>query len=390
MLPRTALGTVGLLISLAALCITLWIVLPAPAAFFWMLSVAASEWSLWFGLAGLIGALIGGVVWRLGSRAMGGPAVVCGLSTLVLAAVPLISALRVAQQEEVPLSLRRYFLGVETTSAVAELRDVVYAEVDQQPLRLDVYRPNAPARQGPMPTLVVIHGGGWNAGTKGDFPRQNRALARQGYVVFDIDYRLAGPKTRFPAPLADVKCAIGWVKRNAAMYGADPRRIGLLGRSAGAHLALLAGYTANEAALPASCAGDDTSVQAVVSFYAPVDLIYGYTHPPRPDFYDGPAHLRNFLGATPDAAPDAYKQASPRFQVRPGAPPTLVIHGGHDQIVRSIQARFLDEALQKAGVPHRLVLLPWANHGFDYAINGWGSQIVEPILLDFLRTNLQQ
>ena len=96
------------------------------------------------------------------------------------------------------------------------------------------------------PAIIVIHGGSWSSGDKSDFPRWNGWLVEHGFAIFDIQYRLA-PQPNWQTATSDVKCAIGWVKRNADHYGVDPDRIALLGRSAGGHLALLAAYTSREA-----------------------------------------------------------------------------------------------------------------------------------------------
>jgi len=347
----------------------------------------ATERGLPFGLAGLLGALLGLIAWILGGKLLGSAAIITGLLALSLALIPAAQAFGLAAREQVSLSLVRYFFGIEPPD-VKVTRDVEYTKVGSVSLRLDVYQPLSPRGEQLLPALIVVHGGGWNGGAKGEMWRQSRLFAADGMVVFDIDYRLAGPQKRFPAPVADVKCTIGWVRQNAASFGADPERIALLGRSAGAHLALLAAYTPTDSALPPSCPAAGTSVKAVVSFYAPVDLAWGYAHPPRPDFYDGPAHLRNFLGGPPDSIPEVYRLASPHLHVTSSSPPTLAIHGMHDQLVRHDQLRILQNALETAGVPHHVVVLPWGTHGFDYFRSGWGSQIVEPLILRFLRAHL--
>lgn len=385
---RLSVVLAGLLLSLLALSIMLCSVLPSFNSTIWMISIAAAELSFWFGLAGLLGAAVGLWTVRWGHHMLGIATIATGLAAVSLGAIPAVQAMRVAAAEGMRLSLGRVLLGPGALPAVEERRDIVYATVDGTPLRLDLYRPASNTSGAALPALIVIHGGGWDSGTKGGYADQSRAFAARGMVVFDVDYRLAREGRRFPVPLADVKCAIGWVKQNAATYGVDPGRIGLLGRSAGANLALLAAYTPAEADLAPSCPVADTAVQAVVSFYAPIDLIWGYTHPPRPDFYDGPGHLRAFLGGPPDNLEGRYLAASPRFQVSPSAPPTLAFHGARDAIVGVDHARFLRDALAEAGARHQVVILPWANHGFDFFRNGWGSQIAEPLIWRFFETYL--
>ena len=171
-------------------------------------------------------------------------------------------------------------------------------------------------------------------------------------------------------------------------YQVDPDRIVLVGRSAGGQIALFTAYSPGNPALPTACPTGDTSVRAVIALYAPVDQLWGYTHPAKPDLIQGAAKLRNYLGGTPDDMPEIYRLASPNLQVTSQTPPTLIIHGGHDRLVSVQHASFLHDALEGAGVPNRLVILPWADHGFDLFFDGWGSQIVQPIIRDFLAANL--
>ncbi|GAC1534922.1 MAG: hypothetical protein NVS2B7_03540 [Herpetosiphon sp.] len=232
--------------------------------------------------------------------------------------------------------------------------------------------------------MIVVHGGSWSGGTKGDLVTWNRWLASSGRVVFDIEYRLVDAQTRFPVPLADVKCAIGWVKQHAFTYNVDPNSIALLGRSAGGQLALLAAYSAADPALPASCDAPDTTVSAVISLYGPADLVWGYNHPAHPDIINGPRTLERYLGGTPTTAPEIYRLAAPIEHVSPSTPPTLLIHGGHDQLVGYVHATRLLGRLVAAGVEHRYLFLPWANHGFDYHFDGWHGQLAQSAIAQFL------
>jgi acetyl esterase/lipase len=241
-----------------------------------------------------------------------------------------------------------------------ETRDVLFAAPDGCPLRMDIYQPaHAPES---CPAVIVVHGGTWFQGDKSTYALglHDRWLAGQGYVVFDIQYRLG---VRWPAPLADVKCAIRWVRANASRYGVDPARIAILGRAAGAHLALMAAYTANDPAYPPACFTDsgathlDESVQAVIVSAAPTDLRLWAAEP-------GSA-VEQLLGGLPDDAPDAYAQASPITHVRPGLPPTLIIHGQRDRTISPNQAELLANHLRAAKVTTVLLRIPWGRHGID-------------------------
>ncbi|MBV9790261.1 MAG: alpha/beta hydrolase [Chloroflexi bacterium] len=379
--------SLGLVLSISALLITLWIVTPAPLYQLWLVAVGAGEWSLWFGTLGLVGVILSGVAISLGSRWPAWIAIICGLLAVVFALVPPLQSRPVAQANQTPLSLRRYLFGpADLPNGTPQTE--TFATVDGQTLNLDIYQSGDQARA-PRPAIVVVHGGSWSGGDKSDFPQWDWWLTQQGFVVFDVQYRLM-PQPNWQTATGDVKCAIGWVKRNAAQYNIDPQRIALLGRSAGGHLALLAAYTPQQPDLPPSCDAPDTGVSAVISFYGPADLVWGYNNPADPDVIDGPGTLRRFLGGDPQTASAAFAVAAPINHVSADTPPTLLFHGGRDQLVGQHHAELLVERLQSANVPHQAVFIPYAQHGFDYNFSGWGSQIAQPVILRFLQTYVTQ
>lgn len=384
---RIAVVLISHCLTAVTLFVMLWSVIPAPLYQLFMVSVAASEWSLWFGGSSLIGTILG--VWSVahGSPRLGTLSVIIGLLALVLAAKPPLQAAVVASREGVRLSPRRYLLGSAKRNVV-ETQNIVFARVEQEALRLDVYRPGDVTASSLLPAIIIVHGGSWSGGDKAEFVPMSCTLAQGGAVVFDVQYRLASAEHLFPTQIADVKCAIGWVKANAPTYNVDPQRVALLGRSAGGQLALLAAYMGDDTSIQPTCAVGDTSVRAVISFYAPVDLAWGYRNVLYPDVVHAQAALRNYIGGPVNTRPEQYALASPNTHVRPTSPPSLIIHGGADRLVSVQHARFMDEALQRAGVPHRLLILPWANHGFDFASDSWGAQISESLIRDFLRQHL--
>ncbi len=201
------------------------------------------------------------------------------------------------------------------------------------------------------------------------FGLHDRWLAAQGYVVFDIQYRLAG---RWPAPLADVKCAIRWVKANAARYDADPAQVALLGRSVGGFLALMAAYTANNPDFPAGCfekSKVDESVQAVIATGPPTDL--------RLWMAEQGSAIEQLLVGLSHEVPAIYDDITPVAQVRPGLPPTLIIHGQRDQTVPHAHAEILANRLQASGVPNVLLSVPWGRHGVDAFLVGLTAPMIQ-------------
>ncbi len=258
-----------------------------------------------------------------------------------------------------PLVVRDLLLGVRSPSV--HLYHLAYATRDGQPLKLDLYSPAIPAV--PAPCIIVIHGGSWANGDSTQMPGLNRYLAARGYAVAALNYRLA-PDHRFPAARDDILAAIAYLKGHAPELGIDPRRFVLLGRSAGAQLALLVAFTA-----------DDPAIRGVVDFYGPADLVYGYEHPARKSVIDSIGVIGRYLGGSPAAVPEVYAAAAPIRHTSPNCPPTLLIHGGRDTLVAPIQSDMLAQHLAQAGAQHMLLRLPWAEHGCDVNFSGPSGQI---------------
>jgi acetyl esterase/lipase len=379
-------GSIALVLSTVALLLTVWIVVPAPHYRLWQLAVGAGEWSLWFGTLALVGVALGLIAVSHGSRWPAWIAVAVGLIAIGLSLSPPLVSLPVGREHGAELSLRRY-LGLGESPPRITPREITFATVDGQPLALDLYQPDDSPE--PRPAIVVVHGGSWSGGRKSDFPRWNDWLVAQGFAVFDVEYRLA-PQPNWQTATGDVKCAIGWITQHAAEFNIDPDRIVLLGRSAGGHLALLAAYTPGHESLPPSCDSSPTAVRAVISFYGPADLIWGYNNPADPDVIDGPGTLRRFLGGDPESARDAFVIASPVTHVDARTPPTLLLHGSRDQLVGQHHAEILTERLTAASVTHETIFVPYGQHGFDFNINGWGSQIAQDAIRRFLVTHVVQ
>jgi len=382
--------------SILALLSVVWLIVPAPSYNIWLFSVAASEWSFLFGAVASFSILAGLI---FGRGRVKSAAVAIGALALLISLYPFFSAFSAARKHDVSLSFGQYLKGFQNQNNDEDKKTFDFANVGETVLRLDVYAPPKNTEKNGA-SVIVVHGGSWNAGKRGDFPQWNRWLARQGYTVFDIDYRLA-PQPNYLSATGDVKCAVLWVKRNAARFGISADKVVLFGRSAGAHLALLTAYSAGDARLPTSCADAETientsvneNVRAVVSFYAPIDLIWSFDNPANERVINGKRTLALFLGGSPHESVEMrerYLLASPGSHIKSEiTPPTLLIHGGQDQLVRSENMDLFAEKLKEANVSHKTVYLSYAQHGFDYNFNGWGAQVVEPILLDFLRENTE-
>lgn len=367
------LGFARLLVGAISCATALLAVLPAPTTLLWFVAIGVTEWGHLLAVAALAPLLPG---WRR-TRAgwLGG---VFGALAALLLLSPLLRATLVARQlpgqiaaafgtlpprfasnapaRATPLVLADLVRGVAVPPLTFER--VTYATHGGLALTLDVYRPPAAA---PTPGVLVIHGGSWSSGESTQLAALNGYLAQRGYLVAALTYRLA-PAAPFPAAYDDVRAALAYLRQHRAALGLDTTRLVLLGRSAGGQLALLAGYT-------------DAAIRGVVALYAPADMRYGYAYPGNPAVLDGRAVLRAYLDGTPDTAPAAYDAASPIAFVGPHTPPTLLIHGGRDELVTPVQSERLAARLAQANRPHLLLRLPWATHGCDANFSGPSGQL---------------
>ncbi len=156
----------------------------------------------------------------------------------------------------------------DQADVVAE-RDVVYAE-GARPLRWNVFRPSAPARD--APAVLLYHGGGWRVGDRAAMTAACTAYAQLGYVAIAPEYRLLG-EAPWPAPLTDARTAIRAARAKAGELGISPDRIFLTGYSAGAHLALIASSgAAGPAAAGEPHADQSEAVAGVAAFFPPARI----------------------------------------------------------------------------------------------------------------------
>ncbi len=246
---------------------------------------------------------------------------------------------------------------------------MVYAEHDGAALQMDFY----PGLKGkPCPCVIVLHLGGWDAGTREEFPTCCRDLQNEGYAVASIDYRLA-PKNPWPAQRQDVVDAVHFLQEGAETYGIRKDKFVLLGRSAGGQIA---SAVALEGIEPAIC--------GCVSLYGPADLNYAWQYCGPDDILNSEKLLRQYLGGTPKEKKAEYDSASALLHVCPQSVPVLLIHGTLDEMVWCTQSERLAAKLKENGVRHHFLELPWATHVFDYNSDGPGGQIAEWAIIQFL------
>ncbi|MFF5140432.1 alpha/beta hydrolase fold domain-containing protein [Streptomyces sp. NPDC013157] len=240
---------------------------------------------------------------------------------------------------------------------VRVVRNLVFSTPpDTTDLRMDLYLPqSAPA---PVPVIVWLAGGGWRMQRRGYGPRLTRLFAERGYAMADIEYR-SSEAAVWPAQLHDVIAALRHLHDIADIHGLDMASVGLWGSSAGAHLALLAAFTA-DGSVPFP------GVRAVVAGYPPTDLLHlnDDALPGGVLGVDPSDPAWGLLGGRPSDRAATAVEASPARQAHQRVPPVLLLHGDADLLVGPAQSRRLHDALLAVGAESHLLLVHGADHGF--------------------------
>jgi acetyl esterase/lipase len=263
-----------------------------------------------------------------------------------------------------------------------------FVQHDGANLAGDLYLPKGLDK---APVVIAVHGGGWQAGNRAGYKYWGPFLARNGYALFSIDYRLAKAGT-YPASAYDVKAAIQFVRAKAAEFSLDPERIGLMGDSAGAHLAALVAIAPDQ--FTSEYRGDpnaavSANVKAVVGFYGVYDMLAQWEHDqisrPRDQIAE------KYLGASPMQNRRVYFDSSPMSYatIDRNRARFLLIHGTADDVVDpATQSHVFQNALNQAGIYVRRFVVPgaghfWASDPFEGEIGGYGATAA-PTILRFL------
>lgn len=364
----------------------------APTFRLWIFSIAISEFCWAFVLASMLL-----LAWSVLKKKFQTINITLATVSLITFSIPLLLAYRMGKT--LPLELASTLGGRPVRASVFSLTKVfsktpllpyetmMYSRAAGEQLTLDFYQSR---RHGKRPCIVVIHGGSWRGGNSQQLPELNSELARQGFHVASVNYRLA-PKYKSPAPIEDIDAAIRFLKKYSRELKIDTSNFILLGRSAGAQLALVAAYT-----LPTE------NIRGVINFYGPTDMVFGYSEPANPYVMDSRQVLEDFLGPY-SKVPQNYVSSSPVEVVSRSqkSVPTLIIHGRNDALVSIEHGERLQRKLAAAHIPHFMLTLPWATHGCDYTLNGPSGQlttfaveyfakaVVKPLGLDIQMTEFK-
>ncbi|QEM13127.1 alpha/beta hydrolase [Mucilaginibacter rubeus] len=374
---------IRLVIIIILFLVSLLTVFKAFEYYMWMFAIIATEFSWFFILLTLIAL---GSGYYTNKYQLAGT--ILGLIALPFFISPIVRAYTVAgslkqdftkafgagstiingDNNQKSFSFWKMFSGNKTVN-YKQLNYVSYA--DGTTLSMDFYPSQI---VGNRACVIVVHGGAWNKGDNKQLPELNSHLALMGYNVAVINYRLA-PRYQNPAPVEDVNAALAFLKKRAADLHIDAGSFVLLGRSAGAQIALLTAY-----------AGHDKSIKGVIDYYGPADMVWGYSIPSSPLIMDSRQVMRDYIGGSYQQVPEKFAASSPLEFIDHQSPPTLIIHGDNDVLVSPEHSRRMNEKLAENGVKHFLLKLPWATHGFDFNLNGPGGQLATYTVERFLNT----
>lgn len=238
--------------------------------------------------------------------------------------------------------------------------DLPYAATDNPRQRLDLIFPKEPSSDQPLPVVVVIHGMNQNPSKRQSLSTAVVVASSADYVVACIGYRLSD-EAKWPAQIHDCKAAIRWLRANAKKYNLNDDKIGVIGPSAGGHLASMLGTSGGVGVLEGKL-GEHTDlssrVTCVVDLFGPTDLLTLGGNHNRPNSQES-----RLLGGPLQEKKELAKEASPTTHVTADDPPFLIIHGTKDPNVPFDQATMLAKALKDAGGNAILVPVEDGLHG---------------------------
>lgn len=266
-----------------------------------------------------------------------------------------------------------------TLERLSERLDVTYARYGDRTLEMDIYRPKDV--WGDLPAIVCIHGGGWQKGSKINHRNVAQALASRGFVTASISYRLSG-EAQFPAQIQDCKAAVRFLRANSKTYGIDSDKIGVIGHSAGGHLAALLGTSGEIKELEGDGGNADfsSSVQAAVPMGAQTDFLSERNRKISAE----KEIWQKFLGGSRDERPETYRLASPLAHLDGTDPPMWLITGQNDDA--STHGDEIRQKIKEFGIPTGLTVIKDAPHPFTVR-QDWFDQMID-VAGEFFKSHL--
>lgn len=247
-------------------------------------------------------------------------------------------------------------------------RDLDYVGDGNKRQMLDLVVPKERDAEGKLPLVVFIHGGGWRNGSKDGGIRRLAPLVASGdFAGATINYRLTGEAT-WPAQIHDCKAAIRFLRGNAKTFGIDPKKIAVMGSSAGGHLVSMLGTSGGVKELEGDLGkheDESSRISCVVNFFGPQQFFALVGQESSINRRDGARYPEALLlGGSVHEKKELAKQASPVTWVSKDDPPFLTAHGTEDKVVPFPQGEAIHAALEKAKVESLFIHMVGAGHGF--------------------------
>ncbi len=367
-----------LIFALLLLTVSLLVLFPAPANFLWLVAVAVTNFPY-------VLILLAAISFYMGTRATKyhWPIILFSLAAIIIFSLPIIAAFR--QKKDIPLAIKNIFPVKDESSLpkvfsffkmfsanpTVSYKTFIYKNVDGKDLTADYYPSYLKVKS---PLVIVIHGGSWQGGDSKQLPELNSYLAEKGFNVAAINYRLA-PAYKAPSPVEDTRDVIKYFISHANELNIDSNNIVLLGRSAGGQIALNAAY---DFKLP--------NIKGVVSYYGPVDMVWGGQVKVSKLVLNTDLIYDNYFGGNYEQVPNKFVESSGLESADKFSPPTLLIHGHIDPLVFYLHAVHLQKKLNELKVPNYFLQLPFATHGCDYNLKGPAGQVCTYAVERFIKS----
>ncbi|NDK10226.1 alpha/beta hydrolase [Candidatus Gracilibacteria bacterium] len=308
--------------------------------------------------------------------------VLISIANIIGTLIPIFAVFKVSQDLGTNISLLKNLDVVLNRSQPDTSKSVVYHEVDGKKLHMDI----SPSTQSESKNkaLVLIHGGGFIAGERGEEPVWTEYFTKRGYTVFDVGYRLANPQYHtYNKAATDINTALVWINNNASQYNLDMDSLVIVGSSAGASLALQASY-GGESIFPAEIQGELPVVQKIIALFPATDMEALWNLDTDFIGINSREVGRKYVGGSPEEFPNEYDMINSAKLAKLGAPETLVIHGLADTLIPSETLSPLKQKLDVIGTKNTFVYIPYAVHGYTYFENTLGFQITRQLVSEFL------
>ncbi len=282
----------------------------------------------------------------------------------ILSVLPLNAQTESVQENKTSVTTDSVMVLPEGCSAVLNLN---YKIVGEWKGFLDLYLPADTSNH--VPLVLIIHGGGWNHGSKEEYKRNSLPFLKLGMAVANIEYRLLAV-AKAPAAIEDVRCALFWLIENSDKYKYDVNNIITFGSSAGGHLALMAGILPQNSQFDKDCIkGKKYKVTAIINKYGITDVT---EYLPRTHWLDNAPNKFEFA-----------KELSPMTYLRNDIPPIITVHGDEDPTVNYNQGVRLHQALDSLKVKNVFYTVKGGKHGkFEKDENKKFSELTKEFLIE--------